>query len=118
MASFQFWTIILGTDNKQTTNTVLTTNCQNVFVIVGVRVFNNVFKDSLGSLNLAKLFNIITLVKCIRNVLNYFLDCILNISTAEYIVNIPAGIFYFSSLFLWDPMRNTRILFIADIYLV
>ena len=85
---------------------------------MGVRFCNNVLKDSRGSLNVTKLLHIITILKCIRNVLNYFLDCIWNISTAEYIVNTPAGIFYFSSLFLWDPMRNTRSLFIAEIDLV
>ena len=104
---------------QQTTNTVLTINCRKCYLLlVGVRFCNNVLKDSRGSLNVTKLLHIITILKCIRNVLNYFIDCIWNISTAEYIVNTPAGIFYFSSLFLWDPMRNTRSLFIAEIDLV
>ena len=35
--------------------------------------------------------------------LNYFLDCILNISTAEYIVNTPAGIFISHPYFFGIP---------------
>lgn len=69
----------------------------------GVGFFNDVLEDSLGSLNLAKLLSIITIVKCIRNALNYFLDCILNISTAEYIVNTPAGIFISHPYFFGIP---------------
>lgn len=69
----------------------------------GVGFFNDVLEDSLGSLNLAKLLSIITIVKCIRNALNYFLDCILNISTAEYIVNTPAGIFISHPYFFEIP---------------
>lgn len=68
-----------------------------------VSVFNNVLKDSLGSLNLAKILNIITIVKCISNVLNYFLDCIRSISTAEHIVNTPAGIFISHHYFFGIP---------------
>ena len=71
--------------------------------MVGVRFFNNVFKESLGSLNLTKLLHIITILKCIRNVLNYFHDCILNISTAEYIVNTPAGILISHPYFFGIP---------------
>lgn len=44
-----------------------------------------------------------TLVKCVGNMLNYFLDCILSISTAEYIVNTPAGIFISRHYFLGIP---------------
>lgn len=72
-------------------------------LLVAVRFFNNVLKDSLHSLNLAKLFNVIAIVKYIRNVLNYFLDCILNISAAEYTVNAPAGIFISHPYFFGIP---------------
>lgn len=44
-----------------------------------------------------------TIVKCIRNVLNYFLDCILNISAAEYIVNTPVGVFISHHYFFGIP---------------
>lgn len=64
-------------------------------LLVAVRFFKNVLKDLLGFLNLVKFLDIIVVVKCIRNVLNYFFDCIFNILIVEYIVNILVGIFIF-----------------------
>lgn len=98
-------------------NMILTINCRKCYLLlVGVRFFNNVLKDS-RFFKRTELLPIITILKCIRNVLNYFLDCIWNISTAEY-CKYSGRNFYSSSLFLWDPMRNTRSLFIAEIHLV